>query len=250
MNSFLNALSFLSVIPVPSKVYEDNKALRYSWIWFPYIGLILGCAAGGIFFLCISIFGIYPLLSATLSFAFGAIITRGLHYDGLCDMVDAAFGGYTVEDRLRILKDPRIGSFAAIALIIVVLLQIQLISLLPPTQVIQILATAGVLARWATIYPMLYKPYAKKTGLGLLFEKSISKYILTTIVTLVVVYLLLGFIGILLVVIVHIVAILISSFASRRFGGMVGDVFGTIIVVCEITTVAGYAIITNLLTLL
>ena len=43
------------------------------------------------------------------------LLTRGLHQDGLADTVDGLAGGRTVEDRLRIMRDPRVGAFGATA---------------------------------------------------------------------------------------------------------------------------------------
>ena len=51
------------------------------------------------------------------------IITRGLHLDGLADTADGLGGGSTPEERLRIMKDSRIGAFGVISLILVLLMK-------------------------------------------------------------------------------------------------------------------------------
>src|SRR5690348_16142381 len=69
------------------------------------------------------VFGRRVLLSASvlsvLITAVGVWITRALHLDGVADMADGFGGGRTKEDVLRIMRDHRIGSFGAIALVLV-----------------------------------------------------------------------------------------------------------------------------------
>ena len=38
-------------------------------------------------------------------------LTGALHVDGFCDLCDGLFGGQTAEERLRIMKDPHLGTF-------------------------------------------------------------------------------------------------------------------------------------------
>ena len=236
MNSFLSALGFLTIFPVSLRVAEDQRALAYSWAWFPAAGLLTGAIAGLVFSVAANVV-VSSLLVATLAVLASAVMTRGFHYDGFSDTVDAAFGGHTKEDRLRIMKDPHIGVFAVVALVFLILLQIQTTALVPFSKVISVLAVAGMLSRWAVLWPMLWRPYAKKTGLGLLFKKDTRHYMLTTIATGAVAFLLAGFVGLLAGVVVWLVGLAVSLFAEKQFGGITGDVCGSIIMLAELAAV-------------
>jgi adenosylcobinamide-GDP ribazoletransferase len=246
MNQLLNAIGFLTVIPIPGNASRDTQSLKHAWMWFPFAGAVVGLVAGGVFLTTTVVMGMPALMGATIAVAFLALITRGLHYDGVADVVDAAFGGHTTEDRLRIMKDPHVGSFAVVALVLIILLQVQFIALLTGKAVAALVA-AEMISRWATIRPMLWTTYAKKTGLGLLFEKSAWRYIATTLLTLGATYVFIGSAGILLMFVASICAYTISLFARYRFGGMTGDICGCIIIVTELIVIAGYPLATQLL---
>ena len=58
--------------------------------------------------------------STLLAVAAAIIVTGALHEDGLADVADAVGAHTTKERRLEILKDPRVGTFGALALILAV----------------------------------------------------------------------------------------------------------------------------------
>ncbi len=65
-----------------------------------------------------------PLLCAALTVAALVVTTGAFHEDGLCDSADGLFGGHTIERRLEIMKDSRIGTFAGCALMLSLLLRV------------------------------------------------------------------------------------------------------------------------------
>jgi adenosylcobinamide-GDP ribazoletransferase len=62
-----------------------------------------------------------PMLSAFLVLLAWVGITGALHLDGLCDFCDGVFGGHSVEDRLRIMKDPHLGTFGLVGGVLILL---------------------------------------------------------------------------------------------------------------------------------
>ena len=89
---------------------------------FPLAGLVIGLLPA----LCCALallLDLGPWLSAALSVAAMALATGALHEDGLADTADS-FGGATDERRLEIMRDSRIGSFGASALILAFALRI------------------------------------------------------------------------------------------------------------------------------
>jgi adenosylcobinamide-GDP ribazoletransferase len=109
MKSFLTALAFLTVFPVPFRDQQSANIVSRSRFWFPVVGLLLGAILGGWTELTQQL-GV-PMVSAFLVLLAWVGITGALHLDGLCDCCDGMFGGDSVEDRLRIMKDPHLGTF-------------------------------------------------------------------------------------------------------------------------------------------
>jgi len=246
MNSFLSAFGFLTILPVPTRVHSDGGVLAYAWMWFPLVGLFVGLLAGVIGWSALSL-GVPALLAATFAVATLVLITRGFHYDGFSDTVDASLGSYTIEGRLKIMKDPHVGSFAATGLVLIVLLQVQLIAQTPAHDILVVMAVAGLLSRWGVLWPMFWMAYAKQTGLGLLFKKSVTRYGAVTGVTAIVLGALGGVSALLLIPFIFITALALGRFAQYRFGGLTGDVCGFIIVLLELAVLAAYLPLSSLL---
>ena len=237
MKSFLGALGFLTILPVPGHIRLDTKILQYAWMWFPLVGLLVDSIAGAVY--ALGVFAGFPtLLAATLAVGTLIITTRAFHYDGFSDTVDAAFGGFTIENRMRIMKDPHLGSFAVLGLVLLVLLQVQVINLIPVSQAIIIFGMAGALSRWSVLWPMFNVLYAKEIGLGRLFKQSPARYVIASIITLTVAITLVGTGAVVLVLGVFIFAWLLGLFAKLRFGGLTGDVCGFIIILTELFVIA------------
>ncbi len=83
-------------------------------LYFPLVGLFLGILYAGAFALFSLAFS--PLVTIVLVVILHLFITGAFHEDGLADSVDALGGGYTVEKRLEIMKDSRIGTYGAVVL--------------------------------------------------------------------------------------------------------------------------------------
>jgi adenosylcobinamide-GDP ribazoletransferase len=114
-SSFLNALRFMTIIPVSSSV----SAQEPDWLsrcvkYFPAVGLGVGLASAVVWWLAGAIWG--PLIAALLAVTTSIVITGALHEDGLADTADGFGGGWTIEKRLAIMKDSRIGTYGALAL--------------------------------------------------------------------------------------------------------------------------------------
>ncbi len=89
----------------------------------PVVGVVVGGCAAGLGLLLLWL-GASPLLAAVGSVAVPAVLTRGLHLDGLADTADGLGSGKPAEDALRIMKQSDIGPFGVLALVFVVLGQV------------------------------------------------------------------------------------------------------------------------------
>ncbi|MER5445581.1 adenosylcobinamide-GDP ribazoletransferase [Streptomyces sp. NPDC002766] len=116
------AFGTLTVLPVKVTRW-DREAARAGMLCAPVAGLVVGgCAAlAGLLLLAL---GAGALLAAVASAAVPAVLTRGLHLDGLADTADGLGSGKPAEDALRIMKRSDIGPFGVVTLIFVLFAQV------------------------------------------------------------------------------------------------------------------------------
>jgi len=127
---FLNAVRFLTIVPTPpSDTVPQPDWLARSLKYFPLVGIGIGAISAAVLLLAGHVWG--PFVAALLGIGSGAVITAALHEDGLADTVDAFGGGWSIERRLEIMKDSRIGTYGALALGFSVTLRIAALTQLP-----------------------------------------------------------------------------------------------------------------------
>ena len=133
--ALLTAIQTLTRIPVPSPARApDTRMLAWPTAFYPAVGALLGGFGVSVF----ELLGgpLAPSVAALIILALWAFVTGALHEDGLADTIDAFGSQASREDILRILKDSRIGSYGAVALVLATLLRWQGRSLLPPESLI------------------------------------------------------------------------------------------------------------------
>ena len=113
----IRSLGFLSRLPLPRSWFEntDDSLLRNARA-FPLAGAVLGLLAG-IALMVANSLHLPALACGFIVIGALAAMTGALHEDGLGDTADGFFGGATPDRRLDIMKDSRIGTFAALTLI-------------------------------------------------------------------------------------------------------------------------------------
>jgi adenosylcobinamide-GDP ribazoletransferase len=119
MRTFLVAVAFFTIQPIRFRTDVSSQELARSRYWYPLAGLLLGTILGGWAELMVRIGT--PLLAAFLVLSAWVLVTGALHIDGVGDFFDGLFGGRTVEDRLRIMKDPHLGTFGAVGVVLLLL---------------------------------------------------------------------------------------------------------------------------------
>ncbi len=112
---FLTAIQLYTRIPVSRFLKYSDENLNRSTRYFPLIGLITGGISAGVFLGTHTIFS--TAISLLLAITVSILITGAFHEDGLADTFDGFGGGQTPEKILEIMKDSRIGTFGAIALL-------------------------------------------------------------------------------------------------------------------------------------
>ncbi|MFI7409884.1 adenosylcobinamide-GDP ribazoletransferase [Streptomyces sp. NPDC049627] len=116
------AFGTLSVLPVKVSRW-DREAARGGMLCAPLVGVVLGVGAALLGLLLLAL-GAGPLLAAVATVAVPAVLTRGLHLDGLADTADGLGSGKPAEDALRIMKQSDIGPFGVITLVFALLAQV------------------------------------------------------------------------------------------------------------------------------
>lgn len=110
------ALSFLTILPIPDRFFKNvtNESSAQCAGLYPVAGAIIGLLSGTILFLA-HILGLPAIISATLAVFTMIALTGALHEDGLGDIADGFGGGSSIEKRLEIMKDSRLGTYGVIA---------------------------------------------------------------------------------------------------------------------------------------
>jgi adenosylcobinamide-GDP ribazoletransferase len=156
------ALMLLTRLPVPGA-----HPARAAGVWaYPIVGVVVGLVGAVVYWLAVRL-GLPPPMAAICAVAGTVLTTGALHEDGLADTADGFGGGATVARKLEIMRDSRIGTFGALALILSVGLRIvALASLAYPAAIAIALVAAGVLGRGAMIGVMLALPAARADGMA------------------------------------------------------------------------------------
>ncbi|MCX4909331.1 adenosylcobinamide-GDP ribazoletransferase [Streptomyces sp. NBC_00878] len=234
------AFGTLTVLPVEVTRW-DREAARAGMLCAPVAGLVVGLAAAavGLFLL---VLGAGPLLAAVAGAAVPAVLTRGLHLDGLADTADGLGSGKPAEDALRIMKRSDIGPFGVITLVFVLFGQVAALSeAYGGSWGRGALATvvSAVAARLAlTLAARVGVPPARPEGLGAAVAGTVplrGAVLVTVGVTALAagagfgaygpVH---GVLAVLAVVTACGCAELLLRHSVRRFGGITGDIFGAL----------------------
>ncbi|MBO6507024.1 MAG: adenosylcobinamide-GDP ribazoletransferase [Roseibium sp.] len=177
------------------------------------------------------------LAVACLTVALLAATTGALHEDGLSDLADGFFGGATRERRLEIMKDSRIGSFGALALVLAVLLRVALLAALwqrfSSADAALLFLCAEALSRTLLVWQWQQRPLARPDGLAARFGKpgrpTLQQALLISLPLLLPALFILTipalFLGLL---IAATVAYATGQLAVMKIGGVTGDVLGAI----------------------
>jgi adenosylcobinamide-GDP ribazoletransferase len=159
------AISFLTIIPVVNGGRaSDEKAVAASFGWFPLVGFGIGAA------LCAEDHAVgyvlSPAIRSVLVVMTLAIVTGALHLDGLADTADALGAGRDRTRALEILRDPRIGSFGAIALFFALALKVLALARLAGTMRDEAIYLAPGLARYTMVMVAHRLEYLRTKGAG------------------------------------------------------------------------------------
>ena len=232
------AITFLTRVPLPAREVQPSQFGAATGC-FPAVGFAIGAIGFALYGACHDWLGL-PL-TGCLIVAYSALITGGLHLDGLADWFDALGGGRGERTRmLEIMRDSRIGAHGAVALVIVLGTRLVAWQSLPPSAAAMALLGAPAVARCSAVWLLWALPSARSDGLAHGFTQHVRlRHVVFASATLafgliwfgppVTWPLLLGTLA----------AGSIGVWAQRRLGGSTGDVIGTAIELAETLFLVG-----------
>jgi adenosylcobinamide-GDP ribazoletransferase len=230
VSGLLEAVRYLTIVPVPGPpprpgVAESPEDLGRAAAWFPVVGFGLGLGLALVGWAAARLFP--PLLVALLTITAWKLLTGGLHLDGLADCLDG-LAGRDPEHRLAIMRDSRIGAFAAIGLVLVLLLDVVALAEMAEDRRWRALVVAPTVARAAPLVLARLFPPARRDGHGARFQASIGagSPVLAAGLALLVAVGFLGLAGVVAAVAGFLAAVLVGALFTRRLGGITGDVLG------------------------
>jgi adenosylcobinamide-GDP ribazoletransferase len=238
LNRFRIAFSFLTILPTGSNLKCSPRALSGSAVFFPVVGWFVGGIVAGIGWLTVYAGGT-PMLGAVAAVAAGVIITRGLHLDGVADVLDGLGGSFETSRRLEIMKDSFIGPFGVIGLVLLLIGKIAVLAMLLENSlpVFLPLITVSAAARWAMVAQAYRSKYPRVDGTGHPFVGKITGRNLLFASVLMLPFLFFGWFGLVMVLAAQLPPLWLRQKAHQAFGGVTGDVLGAS---CEFSELAGW----------
>lgn len=160
---FIFAWHFLTGIPLSRALHEPTAVeLARSMAWYPVVGFLIG---GGLVLADLELSKVFiPTVVNVVLIVLVAVLTRGLHQDGLADTLDGLAGGKTPAERLPIMRDPRIGAIGATGLVLSLLLRYAGLMALPQAIRVPALLCLPAIGRWAMVIVAWASPYARAEG--------------------------------------------------------------------------------------
>ena len=91
------------------------------------------------------------VLSILISMLFAVLLTGAFHEDGLADVCDGFGGAFTIEKKLAIMKDSRLGTYGAVGIWFVLSLKFFTLTKFDYDTIPSVIVSSGVLARLLSV---------------------------------------------------------------------------------------------------
>ncbi|MCF6411678.1 adenosylcobinamide-GDP ribazoletransferase [Pseudalkalibacillus salsuginis] len=237
IKGFIINLQFFTMIPIPLEVPMDDDHLEKAVRTFPLLGLFQGLTYAFLVYILVHWTPFSSLAIAFFLWIMMIILTGGIHLDGWMDASDAYFSYCSIERRLEIMKDPRIGAFGVLSVIILLstkfLFIYEIVTTLTLTSYFAIVFMPFLSRGLMGILLVLVKP-AKEEGLAHHFGSTVD----SSLFGIYCVYILLvsgAFMFMdkkalpafmIMLIVTAICFVFIRSKVGRWFGGITGDVLG------------------------
>jgi adenosylcobinamide-GDP ribazoletransferase len=238
----LDAISFLTIIPLRYRRQVSPQEVGRSIGYFPVVGVLIGLVLAGLNWL----FGLFlpSAVANGLLIVSLVVISGALHLDGFVDTCDGIAGHKSVEDRWRVMHDSRAGAFGIVGVVLLLLVKYVSLNSVPENLLMATLVLMPVVSRWAIVYTVFAYPYARPEGLGKVFKQEASwqRFTIATVIALAVAigvawwadvsYFYLA--GLAVMFAIWVVVVVMAAYLRRKFAGLTGDTYGAINEVAEV----------------
>lgn len=229
VGKFLGVLTFFSRLPLPSflvRHVNHEAGLAQSVVFFPVAGFVVGLFPAAMWFVT-SLF-LPGMVAAGLAITCGMLVTGALHEDGLADCADGLGATADRDKALEIMRDSRIGTYGAVALLLTTGLRWAALVAIGAMTGVFALLIAHSASRSAIALAMRFSSYARPQGLGKMASGRLSDagFILTIAIAFFVALILGGIAGLVAVAAGFLVASGFLYYLQKRLGGYTGDGLG------------------------
>ena len=251
-----DALGLFTILPVRAAPEIGRREAAGAVLWLPAVGALLAVPAGGVL-LAVEAGGHSAprrLLGAVLANGLLALLTGGLHLDGLADTADGLGSRRPGDEALAIMRRSDVGPLGVAALLFTVLVQITVLATVDPgwpgAGAVLLAAVTGRVAVVLATGPG--SPAARPGGFGALVAAATTTrarvatgagvFVLAAGAAAVVSGPATALRAAVAVLAGLLAAELLRRTALRRLGGMTGDVFGALIEVAAATALLALAL--------
>ncbi len=233
LSAALIALEFLTPLRLRAVERWSDRGFGEALGWFPLVGVFLGFVLLGIDRTLAHLLPSAP--ASALVVAALALLSGGLHLDGVADTADGMAVQGDRATRLGVMSAGNIGPAGVMALALVLLVQWSAIATLDTPMRGAALVIAPALGRWAaTPVAVLFRP-ARPRGIGHALQQGVWPIAapLGSVLMLIACLVLFGPAGVSLLVVAAGASVLVAAAAARLLDGVTGDTFGASIEVSQ-----------------
>ena len=246
--AFYMAFSTFCAIPLPR--YWDGSSVEWTMPCFPFVGALIGALWWGTAEL-LTLIGLHTMPSSAILAFMPFFIAGFIHIDGYMDTSDAILSHRPLEDRLRILKDPHVGSFAVIMIAILFVMQFAVsYAILENGTHLSLLAAIPVVSRCCSSAATLFLKTAPHSGFLKMFTQNAgvpqkSFTVIAFIGAYVAILLIAGHYGMIIAAATTLGYIVSISCAYKCLEGVSGDTVGFANVISELCGAVALALISS-----
>lgn len=232
------AFGFLTRLPVPRVEVREGDLTRASTL-FGLVGLVVATLGVGVRLLVGWVWD--PVVGGVAGVLTVTLVTGAFHEDGLADSADGLWGGWEPAERLRIMRDSRLGTYGTVALLTVFALRFALLVPLALAPFAVALLCGHVLGRAAgPVLVHLLPAVSASSSAQIAGQLGPAGRSVTALVVLVPVVLAAGVLVVPLTAVALTVIGLCAAVYRRRLGGINGDTIGATTVLVEVATIATF----------
>lgn len=226
-SSIISVFSFLSIIPTSRGSLFDLNIIARNMHYFPVCGGIIGLIIGLVALLSSTFL---PQYFASLIILVTLTVVTGVHHiDALSDFADGIMKKGDRQSKHKAMTDPYVGSAGASAIIISFIgLYVAVLNFDSPIKLFYAIIVAEIISKYVMVMQASIGTSAW-SGLSSPFTiemKKRAKVIISIIITVVLIFIIEGIMGLLTLGIVIIIGLILLVISYKNFGGVSGDVFG------------------------